>query len=403
MASSRKRIRLFHPDYDEPDMLFMLPADDGPLRDKTPYLVVHAAASAIANNRRDGWLSKAQDGSERIEETTPWLEAGDYFYHVPGSDKPWPVVPNFESWSFPHNQGAPSLWRQASEAEAAQASHGPPSMLAEFCRITNRDLPLQTAHIIPAAEKQWFGTNRMDQYGDIDGRMGDSVADTWANRMRLTCDAHTLWDSNKFTIIPNQQEEKDNRLEAVGWRTHRLNEQEGVFKYWHKIPLQPLVGRASEFLYARFVWDIFPLIQGFLHSGPPRRLAIYNQSLSKFEFPMLTKAERRVFTMGQGRGRSASPTKRQRSTQPDDPADSALSDNNVAGLPTLGKENRGVKRARLSSLSRSQDSAVCGIVDSKARSFDDEADFVQRHVRLSRSPDFEPSSEQPRGRRRERV
>ncbi|KAK3071173.1 hypothetical protein LTR53_009112 [Teratosphaeriaceae sp. CCFEE 6253] len=107
----RKRIKLWHPGYDNPEMLLMLPADDGRQRDHTPYAVFHAAGAIIANNRFDGWLSVSRDGTTRIEQDTDLLKAGDYFFHVPGIDCPYPIVPNFRNWRFPHTQGLPVLWR----------------------------------------------------------------------------------------------------------------------------------------------------------------------------------------------------------------------------------------------------------------------------------------------------
>jgi hypothetical protein len=145
--------------------------------------------------------------------------------------------------------------------------------------------------------------------------------------------------------------EQGQGLEMVGWRTHRLNEHQEVLKRWHNKPPSPVEDRAGEYFYARFVWDIFPLIQGFHHGGPPRRLVVYNQSQCKYEVKMLTKAERRIFTLNQGRTRSVSPTKRQRSAQPGDRSERS-------GGSTYRRS--AFKKQRLSPLDRSQDSAIAG-------------------------------------------
>lgn len=99
----------------------------------------------------------------------------------------------------------------------------------------------------------------MDQYGNVGGRTGDSVAESSANRIWLTSDAHKIWDESRFTIIPDMKEQGQG-LEMVGWRTHRLNEHQEVLKRWHNKPPSPVEDRAGGYFYARFVWDIFPLI-----------------------------------------------------------------------------------------------------------------------------------------------
>lgn len=420
-------------------MLLMLPADDGLERDHTPYAVVHAAGAIIANNRFDGWLSVSRDGTSRIEQDTDLL-AGDYFFHVPGNDCPYPIVPNFRNWRFPHTQGLPTLWRQASEYDAMDGtSQAPLSGASEPCRITGRRLALESAHIVPTAEKQWFGANRMDQYGELGSRSGDSTADAPANRIRLTCDAHTLWDGGHFTLSPRipataaatAQATGGPAQDTVGWYTHVLNEHEELYTHWHNRPLLALQNRAPEYFFARFAWDLFPKLQGFLHTGPPRRLAVYNQDTDGYEVRMYRQAERRVFTVDQGRGRSASPTKRQRSTQDVDQmkvgGDCRGRDAEDTGSHAYSK-GKGGKRRRTPSYSDSgsQDSAVAGLRSSGGEESEGiiqlhelsqwtekhSTGTVKRHPRPSRFPDFlSPSmndlpcatgDEERRGRKRRR-
>jgi hypothetical protein len=221
----------------------------------------------------------------------------------------------------------------------------------------------------------------MDQYRNVGGRTGDSVAESSANRIWLTSDAHKIWDESRFTIIPDMKEQGQG-LEMVGWRTHRLNEHQEVLKRWHNKPPSPVEDRAGEYFYARFIWDIFPLIQGFHHGGPPRHLVVYNQSQCKYEVKMLTKAERRIFTLNQGRTRSVSPTKRQRSAQPGDRSERS-------GGSTYRRS--AFKKQRLSPLDRSQDSAIAGFQNWTGDSDSDLDDAVLRHRRSTRSPDFLPS------------
>ncbi|KAF2158541.1 hypothetical protein M409DRAFT_61553 [Zasmidium cellare ATCC 36951] len=66
-----------------------------------------------------------------------------------------------------------------------------------------------------------------------------------------------------------------------------------------------------QYMFARFAWDIFPKLHTFLQAGQPRRLSVC-QFDGRKGTRFFTPSECRAFTTGQGRGRSASPTKRQR-------------------------------------------------------------------------------------------
>jgi hypothetical protein len=136
------------------------------------------------------------------------------------------------------------VWKEIRDCSVVQnaATHSP-SQDSEPCRVTGRQLALESAHIIPTAEKQWFGANRMDQYGELGSRSGDSVADTATNRMRFTCDAHRLFDSGYYTITPKTKSAAAATAEArggktfdgLGWYTHMLNEHEELYTHWHNI------------------------------------------------------------------------------------------------------------------------------------------------------------------------
>jgi hypothetical protein len=409
----RNRVKLLHPGYEDAEILLMLPAVDGARRDSTPYAVAHAAAAIVANNRFDGWLSISSKGEPPLDSTVDLIPAGNYYFHVPSDngEEPYPIIPNFQNWRFPHERDLPTVWKEIRDSSVVQPAGTPfPSQDSEPCRVTGRQLALESAHIIPTSEKQWFGANRMDQYGELGSRSGDSVADTATNRMRLTCDAHRLFDSGYYTIVPKTRlaaeataEAKGGKtFEALGWYTHMLNEHEELYTHWHNIPVE-LPDRATEFLFTRFAWEIFPKLQGFVHSGPPRWLAVYSRETNRYEVRNYKQFERRIFTLDQGRGRSASPTKRQRSTQNADcvsteewakgPANSMARDTHISG-------QRKRQRSSPTQTSDRQDSATLGMPDLDERNqdaslicehFSDRSlsdDHHQRHSRPARSPDF---------------
>lgn len=85
--------------------------------------VALTACGIVAGDRWDGWLSEhkdpGEDESQRIYLNAAGmdkiLEASCYYFHLPptGRDlfQPYPIVPTFQEWLFPHGQLPPS-WIQ---------------------------------------------------------------------------------------------------------------------------------------------------------------------------------------------------------------------------------------------------------------------------------------------------
>ena len=90
-----------------------------------------------------------------------------------------------------------------------------------------------------------------------------------------------------------------------------MSQDQEVYEDIHNKSTKSLAGRPAEYLFARFAWDIFPKLIGFLQSSQPRRLAV-RQANGDVDVKFYTPPECRCFAEGQGRGRSASPTKRSR-------------------------------------------------------------------------------------------
>ena len=100
-------------------------------------------------------------------------------------------------------------------------------------------------------------------------------------------------------------------LQTVAWHTQMMEWHAELYSDWHGRELHALSGRAPEYLFARFAWDMFPRLISFLHAGLPRRLVVRNDD-GTVEKKTFDATECSTFAKDQGRGRSASPTKRQR-------------------------------------------------------------------------------------------
>jgi hypothetical protein len=217
---------------------------------------------------------------------------------------PYPIVPNFHAWAFPHDD-LPSLWHESAQIVTVIE----PRTTTETCRLTNKPLACENAHIIPSAEKSWFADNEMDRYGELGGRTGGDVADSPANSIRLRRDVHLLWDNLFFSIVPKRVQHGDG--DGLQWCAHSMVQDEELSEDYHNRPTESLTGRAIAYFYARFAWDLIPKVIGSFQSTQPRRLAV-RQPDGVMEVRSFSTQECQDFTRGQGRGRIASPTKRSR-------------------------------------------------------------------------------------------
>jgi hypothetical protein len=347
LPSFFQRIIIKHPGYGGNNNILKLPAYDGDeTQGRAHYSTIHAACAIIANNRTDGWLSISSSGEPRVEaDANGLIPAGAYFFHVDGGSEPYPVVPNFRSWVFPH-ENMPSLW-----LEAAQNTSSPElGAVLETCRLTDMRLACENAHIVPAAEKDWFADNHMDEYSDE--TTGVSGADEPANSMRLRRDIHKLWDTMLFSIVPKKQHDAEG--DVVRWHAHGMVKDEELYTHYHNRPLKPLAGRAAEYFFARFAWDVFPKVISFLQSSQPRRLAVGLPN-GETEVRMFSPKECTDFTVRQELLRSASPAKRSRGP------DNAISIRSAGGEACSATTTKRKRQSASSERGSQVDSAISNV------------------------------------------
>ena len=130
----------------------------------------------------------------------------------------------------------------------------------------------------------------------MSGRSGETVVDSASNQMRLTRDAHWLWDNFNISVIPTEGASTHG---TISWFTQMLVEDEELYSKWHYRGLQPLTGRTPQYLFARSAWDVFAELHAFLQGEQPRRLAV-TQPDGKVTVRMNNPQECREFTLGQG-------------------------------------------------------------------------------------------------------
>lgn len=281
---SQRRIRIQHPDYydSDNDLLELLVPDhpNGGLQ----YDFLMVACGIIANNRWDGWLTETVDGPRLSFHPNDILTNEVYYFHLPNSSRenPYPVVPTFRDWKFPHNNLPPSwaaLPRRAdtdrdNPAGATISGFLPSLKMRDYsCRISACVESAQAAHICPRSEEQWYIDNRMRPYQERPMRSIDDMA----NGMLLRADLHIAFDAMKFVFYPKYKnaEEGDITQGAEGENkpvlvTHIMVPSNELHLLYHNVPLQPIPKVSREYLFARFAWTIFPLVGDFFDGGVKR-------------------------------------------------------------------------------------------------------------------------------------
>jgi hypothetical protein len=302
---SSRRLVVKHPGYDDDsNELLALVATDGSANNPgVQYGLVHTACAIFAGNRFDGWLSLERKSTvEDAIAPEDLLSVGIYYFHVPpdaGTAKafanvtlsPYPIVPNFREWAFPY-ASIPPPWKNASIREPAAAI--PAKQRDNTCRVTYHGEPTESAHIIPASEKEWFGMNSMDKYNLLGVKRGQEVINGDENLILLREDVHTQWDCMWFSIVPKLT---DN--DTWTWTTHVHKPSQELHALYHNVQLQPLTGVRHEYLLARFAWDMFPMLQGFPQRMIKRRLSLRSRVED------VSGLDCKSYCEGQGHGRSS--------------------------------------------------------------------------------------------------
>ncbi|KAI0192952.1 hypothetical protein EV127DRAFT_490176 [Xylaria flabelliformis] len=326
-----------HPWYERHNTLFAFPALD---EIKSPgdtirgihHRTILTACGIITGNRFDDvHLSHDAYGERGV--ATPChglLRPGDYYLQVKGSllpkkrsttgticssitpssslltaflltDHPYPIVPSFTDWEFPHGK-VPPEW---------QSGNRIPPPKVDRCIITAAHvIPVDDAHIIPTGFEDWYYDNVMSRSIRNrvidDGYDGKLTVDSELNMMKLRTDFHWLFNKCLFVIVPKplsispdscpelppaaetqqqspeavptHQQSPEAEVPEIRFAVHFLDHRyiSRYIRQYHNVGVQ----RADldlinlDFLFARFALALFPYLYVFLHSGDKRYLSI---------------------------------------------------------------------------------------------------------------------------------
>ncbi|KAK3346325.1 hypothetical protein B0T25DRAFT_276599 [Lasiosphaeria hispida] len=290
-----------HPGYaDSENIILILPAFDS---NGIHHETARIACCILANCAWDGYLSLSPNGPRVPPGPDFVLTAPAYYFCVPDDFK-YAVVPSLEHFHFPNQ--LPRSWEDNNQAPILSASTG-----AETCCITCSSLPLETAHIIPAKNIDWWQDNLMYEYA----RQPSASMDTHCpdNSLRLRKDVHTLWDAHRFALVPKQG----------AWVAHVLEAgvTDELQALYHNLQLQPLAGVRREYMLARFAMAV--LDKAMFARQPSKGLRRLVWIGTRGEDPgvkeLSPKQCRAIFGVGaRGKSSSRSPSKRARAEGDDD-------------------------------------------------------------------------------------
>jgi hypothetical protein len=270
----------------------------------------------ITGNRWDGWLTDLKSGPRLQKQPHDVLPKGEYFFNLELSteDSPYPIVPSFREWVFPHNN-LPPTWRTLPSISTASRILSASSLTTALtirdacCQISGCIEGTQVAHICPQQEIDWYQRNQMSRYHNnhLTNRLGDDTA----NAMLLRADLHIEFDKPKFVFVPKSKPPATElSLESV---THLLVESNEYEFLYHNRALQGLSQISPELLFVRLAWTVFPFLDDFLGYRLARHLSIAAKDGSSASISRIIEPEYcKEYSVKASRSRNTSPKKRGR-------------------------------------------------------------------------------------------
>ncbi|KAI0878777.1 hypothetical protein GGS24DRAFT_441962 [Hypoxylon argillaceum] len=298
-------IEFRHPGYTPPcDTLFMLPRLDHSSASSLKgvhYSTALTACQIIANNAFNGYLATDREGRERVDlnadhlltESQYWFFASSTYQNL----NPYPIVPSFQDWAFPHQENA--RWPLPTDIIMDPDTSDPRCIITQTTALVNK------AHLIPAADENWFKANVMSRYGN------HSDTNQNSNKITLRHDLHYAFDSHLFAIVPKQNHYVVHQLSATESSTREF-----ASIYHNRRITQQSV--APVFLFARFARAVFMLVKPFIAQSPISRYVARlhvgdKEGGGDYNIKSEWLSPQQLANQYGGRGtKSASPTKRKR-------------------------------------------------------------------------------------------
>ncbi|KAF8600352.1 hypothetical protein BDV93DRAFT_608748 [Ceratobasidium sp. AG-I] len=297
-------LRLFHPGYPGlTGFLLLLPRLDlvpesNPAQYGVHYGTLMMICYIITGNRL-GFLSSIRlSGSEQVPSTPPPTCAREfddvlteeyYYYYIYGIslEERYPVLHDFESWSFPdpdelRTQPLWSKWNDIFNLENTPINtlRLPPltdvsaqvKARDDACQLTGAMsyLGCRAAHVVPANQVKWFDDNAMYAYDRSVARNANGPTRS-SNMFVLRNDLHFIFDAQYFTFVP-----KEGKL-----LVHILNPDSGPACVLHNSKFHDPKYLSAHYFLARLAWTVLPLVKPFNTKKKLEREAIDDLGLER--------------------------------------------------------------------------------------------------------------------------
>ncbi|OTA62277.1 hypothetical protein K449DRAFT_465061 [Hypoxylon sp. EC38] len=268
-------VQIHHPGYPDfyPPLLSFLPFDDGGIDYDIAYYACCILAGNVWQRDEDTTSTESQDEERKPKaylatsakpSATPITRPADgilrdkkYYFHVStDSNKPYPIIPTFSHWEFPHGN-LPRPWRSfpiSPRGELTRISCNANVLTRDkSCRVTQSAIASKYAHIIPEAAETWFTLNRMSKYH---GWSPPSIINVSRNTILLRADIKNMFDGNEAVMVPKWDGEEYKLV------THVLSledprKQFELVNLYHNRLTQTMYGIPREYFFARFAWSIY--------------------------------------------------------------------------------------------------------------------------------------------------
>ena len=377
----KHQIRFRHPGYSDDRLqnvlltMYAFDHPDGGLHYGTAFL----ACAIIAGNIFDGYLTDTRDGRKLNLEWDELLVKKNYYFHAypPLDDaaerqprpEAYPVCLTFANWSFPH-ENMPANWPNPPPSSSPSADPNnprpPASGLVNYvqtrdkgCLITSSIEHIDTAHIVPREEVDWFKQNSMNDFNNNKTLQKNYVVDDIANAFALRPDLHSAFDQRKFMVA----------YKKSGWTIHFLRDTVQLGSLYHNTAIDFHEDVSACLLLARFAWSIFPMLEDYLTKGYSRRVRIIvKDGETSHEETKLLDSDQLQQIFNPQKSRQGSPVKRARSGSVDAVDAWEDTDNSYKRPRYASYELRNPSRGRKRFRSASPERAQTGISHSRSSS-----------------------------------
>ncbi|KAL8346287.1 hypothetical protein RB598_000272 [Gaeumannomyces tritici] len=254
VSASQPKVDFVHPGYDgdfiSAAFLSLPPLDDGGVCFDTAI----AACGLIACNQWAGYLSTDKAGQNRVARPADGILRNRpyYYFHVPVTGSfPYPIIPRFSDWTFPHGN-LPAPWARL------QLQTNP--NIQGQCIATKYSHGVDSAHCVPSSESEWWDFNYMGRYSSSSAvNFSTQPQDSPANLIPLRADFHRVFDGRHLCFVPKEVKPSDSAAIQTCLYIHvfvpSYNGQ--VAGLWHNRALHPLPpGLSKECLFARFAYTV---------------------------------------------------------------------------------------------------------------------------------------------------